>query len=147
MKVRCVWFQVIWALTCAGEILLLQISGRVNVVLDMSLRNTSGKWIYCLSHPICAYENSGRLCITLRIIDTTWILTEIHAHCLLRELLLTWEGICKHSIVNVKVMSTRNITQMSDYPSTTVRIKYILFVYKNTHKMLDRNLGEIHLFS
>jgi hypothetical protein len=65
----------------------------------------------------------------------------------LRELLFPWGDICKHSTVNDKVMGTRNITWMSDYPFTPVRIKYILFVYKNTHKMLDRNLGETHLFS
>jgi hypothetical protein len=102
-------------------------------------------------------ENEFTICLILSVHMKILVVERNHLYYLdtyrnpctlpLRELLLPWEDICKHSTVNDKVMGTRNITQMSDYLFTPVRIKYILFVYKNTYKMLDRNLGETHLFS
>jgi hypothetical protein len=104
---------------------------------------------HCTSWPVHAkyfLENTFATCLTLSVhMKTTEVfgrlqksstlfayLQKVHTHCLVRELLLAWEDSCKPSTVIIKVMDIRNITWMVDFAFIPVRIKYMLFVCKDT---------------
>jgi hypothetical protein len=136
MKVRCLvlWFSIIWALIyIVGEILLLMnTEGHCTswtVTENYFLENTFATCLILSMH----MKSLEVFVITSGIIYITWTLTEVHVHCLVRELLLVWEDTCKNSTINIKVIDKMNINWISVYFSIPERNKFTLFAYKGTN--------------